>query len=79
MNIITKGDVKKFLALLNSGLTAGKNKELENYSSSSFENPNEYYVSLKFSFRVDKKQIEEILSQDSVDEEIKDMLNNLNK
>lgn len=73
-NIITKGDIKKFLSLLRAGMIHGYNKELKNYSSKSYETGG-YYVSLEFNFHVNKPIIEDLLSEDAIDEEIKDILN----
>ena len=79
MNIVTKGDVKKFLHLLKVGLKSGSRKELKNYTSattiSGTDIPKEYYVSLEFSFTIDPSEIEELIQEDSFDDLVDNILN----
>lgn len=76
-NIITKGDIKKFLVLLQAGLLHGYKKELKNYSAKAIETGG-YYVSLEFRFHVNKPIIEDLLAEDAIDDELKEMLSKLN-
>lgn len=71
MNIITTGDVEKFLKLVQAGIKHGKKKELKNYTSAStYDGTNvvkEYYVAVEFSFVVDREIIESLFIEDDFD------------
>jgi len=79
MNIITKSDTKKFIALLKAGLKKGNSKNLMSYSSSINHDGTPvvkaYYVSLEFQFMIAPEHIDEILSNDLMENEIDDLLN----
>tara|TARA_R110000772_G_scaffold46279_7_gene105707 strand:+ start:452 stop:694 length:243 start_codon:yes stop_codon:yes gene_type:complete len=78
MNIITKSDIKKYLALVKAGLKNGTSKELTNYSSSTKHDGTdvvkEYFVSLEFRFMIKPEDIEQIISEDLMDNEIEELL-----
>lgn len=71
MNIITNADVKKFLTLLKAGMQNGKQKSLKSYTDGSAYDGTavvkDYYVSLEFSFRVDREIIENLFAEDDFD------------
>lgn len=71
MNIITNADVKKFLTLVQAGIKTGKQKTLKNYTSgSTYDGTNvvkDYYVSLEFSFHVDREIIDSLFAEDDFD------------
>ena len=83
MNIITKGDVKKFLKLVKVGMKYGTNKELKNFSSNLADKNNDgdqkYYVSLDFSFSISKNIIDGVFIDDDFDvsNEIKKLVDEL--
>ena len=78
MNIVTKSDTKKFITLVKAGLKNGTSKELKNYSSATkhdgIDVVKEYYVSLQFSFRINPEDIEQLISDDLMDNEIDELL-----
>lgn len=79
MNIITKSDIKKFIALIKVGLKKGHSKELTIYSDAERHHgtriPKEYYVSLSLKFRIDPESVEKIVAEDFLDNEIEDLFN----
>lgn len=81
MNIITRADIKKFIKLMKAGITEGKQKEMKIYSSASNYDgtnvPKEWFCNIEFSFRLAPEIIDAIVEEESVDDEIKDMLKNL--
>lgn len=76
--IITKSDRKKFLALLKAGFQAGIKQDMRIYSSSAFEQSGSYYVSLEFKFTISGSEAEKIITEDSMDNDILDALNEIN-
>lgn len=72
MNIITKSDVKKFIALLKAGIKKGFRKEMTSYSSSL--NEGEFFISLTFNFSIKSKDVEHIVSDDAIENEIDELL-----
>ncbi len=78
MNIVTKSDKKKFIALLKAGLKNGTSQELKIYSSArkyeSMDVVKDYYVSLEFKFDIDVEHIDEIVFNDLTDNEIDELL-----
>ena len=78
MNIITKSDTKKFIALLKAGLKQGTSKELKTYSNASKLGGTDiamnYYVNLEFSFHITADKINDIVSEDFLSNEIDDLL-----
>lgn len=79
MNIITKSDTKKFIALLKIGLKKGERKEMKNWSNVTMFNetdaPEEYYVSLEFNFFINPEDVKNIISNDLMENEIEELLN----
>lgn len=71
MNIITKGDVEKFLKLVKAGLKHGKSKEMRNYTASSnFDGTHiakEYYVNIELSFKIEPEILEKLFAEDDFD------------
>lgn len=78
MNIITKSDTKKFIALLKAGLKNGKLKELRSHSSATnhegLDVVKSYYISLEFRCRLLPEDIDDILTEDLMDNEIDELL-----
>lgn len=78
MNITTKSDIKKFIALLKVGLKNGTSKEMTNYSSATkydgIDVVKEYYVALDFRFKIKPEFIDAIVFNDLMDNEIEELL-----
>lgn len=82
MNIITKGDIKKFVKLLGIGLKNGQSKDMHIYTSATTVDgtnvASEYFVSIELKFKVKTEFVDDMISEDNIESDINDMLGNLN-
>lgn len=81
MNIVTKADTKKFIALLKAGLIEGRQKDMSIYTSATMfdgtDVPKSYYVSIELRYHVDPSVINDLLDKDNFDDELKDLLGSM--
>ena len=82
MNIVTKSDIKQFLTFMKAGIEHGTGKELKTYTSTErylgTDVPKSHYISLELRFNLSPEIVDQIIENDSVDNEIKEMLQNIN-
>ena len=76
-SIITKSDVKKFLALLKTGLEENQVREIQIYTSKDHVNPDRHYVSLEMRFYISNDAASKIMAEDLMDNDIQDIFDQI--